>query len=160
MPDITIRLFEPNDAAAAAQLFFDAIHIGAKDDYDRAQRQAWAPSPPEIGSWRDRLLSQLTFCAVIEGELAGYMTLDDNGYIDLAFVDPTHTRKGVASALYVAVEDRALERGIQKLTTEASLVAKPFFIQNKWVITKKQTVKKHGVSLPNFLMEKSFDANI
>jgi len=55
MADVIIRKLAESDAAAAASVFYDAVHFGAGGQCDGAQRKAWAPAPPERGSWRETL---------------------------------------------------------------------------------------------------------
>jgi len=82
------------------------------------------------------------------------MTLDDHGHIDLAFVVPDLIGKGVARALYERVEAEALRRGIGRLDTEASHMARRFFDRQGWSVVRQQSVAKGDVSLTNFIMEK------
>lgn len=152
--EIQIRQFRNEDAEAAAQIFYDAVHIGATEFYDEAQRSAWAVEVPNSDAWRDRLNAQITFVATSDKQLVGYMTLADDGYIDLAFVRPDRIGTGVAKALYNAVETKAIEFGASRLYSEASFLAKRFFERQGWSVLKQQTIERHGIKLTNFVMEK------
>ncbi len=155
MTGFLIRPFEDRDAAAAARIYFDAVQVGAIDHYDQQQRDAWAESIPDTEFWRTRLRSQHTLIAEINAQLIGYMSLDNSGYIDLAFVTPAWIGKGVAKALYRHLEELAIQNRLEKLTTEASHMARTHFERQGWSVVKKQTVRKsHGVTLENFGMEK------
>lgn len=154
MTDFSIRPFDDADAAAAARIFYEAVHQGAAGHYDERQRDAWAKQVPETEPWRQRLRSQHTFVAEANSELIGFMTLNDSGYVDLAFVSPNWIGKGVARALYDCVERLAIDRGLERLTTEASHMARRHFERQGWSVVKQQTVERHQVSLVNFLMEK------
>lgn len=152
--EILVRLFEAADADAAAQIFYDAVRIGAAEFYDEAQRAAWAVDVPDSDVWRDRLLAQPTFVAISDAQLVGYMTIAADGYIDLAFVRPDRIGTGVAKALYDAVEAKAIELGASRLYSEASYLAKRFFERQGWVVVKPQIIERHGVTLTNFVIEK------
>ena len=84
----TIRPFRDDDAAAAARVFFDAVHHAPGNRYDAAQLRAWTAAPPDTRTWRQRLASQTCFVAERQGAVIGFMTIDRDGYIDLAFVAP------------------------------------------------------------------------
>lgn len=154
MQGLTLRRFAATDAPAAAQLFFDAIREGSVDFYTEAQRKAWASHVPETARWRDRLARQFTVLAEAASDIVGYMTLDRDGYIDLAFVAPRHLGRGVADALYAAIETRARNTGVTQLTTEASHQARRFFKRNGWDEVREQTIMRNGVALTNFKMSK------
>ncbi|MCJ8324967.1 MAG: GNAT family N-acetyltransferase [Rhizobiales bacterium] len=152
--EIQVRPFQDTDAKAAAQIFYDAVHIGAAEFYNQEQRAAWAAEVPNSDVWCDRLNAQIAYVAVSDEQLVGYMTLADDGYIDLAFVRPDKIGTGVAKALYDAVEAKAIEFGASRLYSTASFLAKRFFERQGWSMLKQQTIERHGVELTNFAMEK------
>lgn len=154
MTETIVRKFRDTDAAPAAQIFYDAVHIGAKEFYDEDQRNAWAPKIPDTDVWCKRLKSQTTYIAERDGVVVGYMTLDDQGYIDLTFVAPQFAGKGIARKLYEIVEKDALDRGITHLTSNASYLARPFFERQNWLVLKQQIIERGDVTLANFVMEK------
>ncbi len=84
----------------------------------------------------------------------GFMTLDDKGYLDLAFVVPEAMGVGVSDAIYAVLEGRARANGIEVLSTQASLLAEPFFARHGWTVTRRQEVEIRGVVLKNAWMEK------
>jgi len=154
-PDaVVIRRFQAKDAADTAMIFFRAVHEGTVHHYNDAQRHAWAKSIPEPSSWCARLESQTSFVAELSELIGGFITVNRDGYIDLAFVAPEHLNQGIGKRLYQSVEIWAQDNGIKHLTTEASLVAKPFFLQRGWTIVQRQTIMRHSVELANFKMEK------
>ena len=99
------------------------------------------------------------FAADIDGSLAGFMTLDAGGYIDLAFVRANLSGRGIGQSLYKLIEALAIADGIKRLTTEASKKAKPFFIRMGWHVDQEQVVIMKGISLTNFKMSKSLAMN-
>ncbi len=71
------------DIKAMATLFYRSVREGART-YSRAQREAWAPTIPNVQQWVVRLADQRVVIAEDEAGMAGFMTMDKNGYIDLA----------------------------------------------------------------------------
>ena len=108
MENLRVRKFVDDDVRATGQIFFDSVRLVAAEYYDERQRNAWAAKVPNDDEWRKRLQSQHSFVAQLNTRLVGFMTLDDHGHIDLAFVVPDLIGKGVARALYERVEAEAL----------------------------------------------------
>ena len=86
--------------------------------------------------------------------LAGFISYDDDGYIDLMFTAPHRTRAGVASALYLEVESRLSAMGVCELFTKASLVARPFFERQGFTIEAEESMERRGVVLRGYRMRK------
>jgi len=154
MTGLLVRKFENKDAAATAQIFFDAIHIGAKDHYTEKQRRAWAPQVPETSKWLELLNSQISYVAEQEGKLVGFMILMDDGCVDLTFVTPERIGQGISKVLYDSIIMKASKAGMKRLHVEASHMARKFFERQGWSVINPQTVERAGVSLENFLMQK------
>lgn len=152
-----VRSFEPADAGPLGRVFHRAVREGASRRYDRAQVEAWAPDVPVGPLWEERLAMADTVVAVEGDARLGFMNLDKNGYLDLAFVLPEHMGQGVSDLLYVVLESRARARGIETLTTQASLLAEPFFARHGWHLVRRQEVEINGVVLENAWMKKSLD---
>jgi putative acetyltransferase len=151
---ISIRKFTADDAKATARLFFDSVRNGTAAYYGEAQREAWAPSVPEIEQWRVRLLAMSTFVAEEDARIAGFMTLEPDGHIDLAYVRADLIGRGVGRKMYASVLKEALATEISRLYSEVSESARPFFERQGWTLLETQTVTRNGVALTNHRMEK------
>lgn len=149
-----IRKYRETDTAQLAALFFDSVRQGTAAHYDRQQREAWAPAVPDVGKWRARLSAMLVFVAEDESGIVGFMTLDESGYIDLAFVRADRIGTGVGSKLYERIEHASRQRGQLTLSSNASKLARPFFEKHGWVVKARQSVEQNGVCLTNYRMEK------
>lgn len=152
MTDLHIRRFRDSDAAATARVYFESVHHATRSFYDAAQRQAWAPRVPDTEQWRSRIAPQIAFVAEREGAVIGFMTLRTDGHLDLAFVAPAAVGQGVAKALYDAILGEALAAGMARLTTEASLMARPFFERQGWTVLGEEAIERDGVTLTRFRM--------
>ncbi len=151
-----IRRGRPGDGAAAFAVFHQAVHVGAASFYSEEERDAWAPRDDMPHGWEDMLLSGT--CLVAEdgrGRITGFMTLADDGHLDLAYVLPEVMGKGVANALYAGLERRARQAGLVILTTGASHLARRFLTGRGWRVIARQSVIRNGVALTNFRMEKA-----
>ena len=152
--ELSVRSYVPEDADALGQVFYRSVREGAVQRYDPAQVEAWSPKVPKGAQWRERLEATDTVVAVSDVGPLGFMNLDERGYLDMAFVLPEAMGKGVAGAIYAVLEGRARVQGIPVLTTQASLLAEPFFERHGWQVTRRQEVEMDGVMLNNAWMEK------
>jgi len=150
-----VRRYQPADAGALAQIFFDAVRLGAAPKYTAAELAAWAPERPSAASWGQRLDGLTTVAAENSSGLLGFMSLRSDGYLDLAFVRPDCRGTGVAAALHSEILTEAHARHLHRLTTEASRMARPFFLRMGWHLIAAQTVQRNGQSIENFRMAKS-----
>ena len=145
---------QPGDAAVLGEIYYLAVNEGAAEHYSDAERGAWAPEVPSGRAWAQRLKPLTTFVAEAGGQVVGFMSLRDDGYLDLAFVRPEWRGRGAAVALYLVLEDHARASGMRWLGTEASRLARPFFLKNGWREIASQQVKIRNVWLENFRMDK------
>lgn len=153
-----IRPYCESDLEAVALLFTDSVHHVANRYYDANQLAAWAPRPPDLNSWTARLASVETLVAETDGKLAGFISYELNGHIDLLYTAPLDCRRGVASALFRHAEAAIAGRGIPEIFTEASLAARPFFERFGFKVTEEQSVQRHGVTFRRYAMRKSLIA--
>lgn len=149
-----IRLFQENDAEQIARLFHETIREVNIRDYSIEQVQAWAPDNIHFRDWAKACSSKFTFVADDKGIIAGFGELEANGHIDCFYCHKDYQRMGVGSNIYNAIETKAYELGINRLFTEASITAKPFFLRMGFSIIKEQQVEARGQAFINYSMEK------
>ncbi len=154
MDDVALRPLRQEDAPHAARIYFAAVHEGTAALYDAEQRRAWGGEREEPERWRERLEGMQGFVAEIGGVPQGFMTIDAEGLVDLAFVHPSAARRGIGAMLLAAVEGRARELGVTRLWSEASKASRPFFARHGWAVVTEQQVERDGVKLTNYRMEK------
>ncbi|MCV2881363.1 GNAT family N-acetyltransferase [Actibacterium sp. XHP0104] len=138
-------------------MFYKAVHQGAGGAYSTEECAAWAPSETPPAGWEARVLAG--HCLVAQdrsGVIVGFMTLGDDGFLDFAYVAPDWMGRGVAAALYEAIEATARARGIPLLSTEASHLARAFLARRGWQVEARQSVIRNRVALTNFRMNKVF----
>jgi putative acetyltransferase len=151
---VGLRPLTPADGALMGRIFFCAVHEGARSAYGPDQRRAWAGETIDLARWTARAETLTGFVAELGGETVGFMTIDASGYIDLAFVLPSAARQGVGTRLLQGAEDWARRHAAPRLTTAASLIARPFFEKNGWHVISAEDVVYGGVNLRRFQMAK------
>lgn len=149
-----LRPAAPTEVPALAALFTASVHALAAAYYTPEQLAAWAPQPPDLAGWRQRLSALRTLVAEADGQLAGFIAYAVDGHIDLLFVAPEHARSGVASRLYTAAEQALRGLGVKTLRTEASEAARGFFARHGFEVLELQEAVRGGQRLRRYAMRK------
>lgn len=144
-----------SDTAAIATLFHDTVHHVNIRDYTLEQIHAWAPPDLNIDFWVKRLSQSITFVAEEKNQIVGFGNLESNGHLDCFYCHKDFQQMGIGSRLLATIEATARSRGMQTLTTAASITARSFFEAKGFRVITPQTVERRGQSLLNFIMEKS-----
>jgi putative acetyltransferase len=151
---IEIQDYHDSDGAALAGIFQRAVREIARKDYSRAQVMAWAPDAPDTAMFAARRSARPTFVAEYCGKLAGFTDLDEDGHIDMFYVNPDFQRRGVASAMLRFLAERAQNENRKRLHSEVSITARPVFERHGFKVLTYQTVQTNGQALGNYRMEK------
>jgi putative acetyltransferase len=139
-----IRPYQPQDRAAVALVFYRAVREGSVDYYTEEERAAWAPSPNPHPTKPDKYLTQWCFVAEDQGRMTGFMSMDDTGYLDMAFVIPEAMGTGTAGALYDRLIAHATERGLRHFTVHATALSRRFLEKRGWQYDGILTVDEEG----------------
>lgn len=155
--EVTIRSYERRDAADVADVFYRSAHEVALSDYTAEQVNAWVP-----GRWDDEREHQRSgdgrLVLVAEGEsgrVVAFIDLEADGHIDRLYCAPEAAGRGVASRLYDGIEAAATARGISRLYTEASELARRFFERKGFAVLERQDKILRGVPIHNYRMAKT-----
>jgi putative acetyltransferase len=151
---IAIRPYTPADLQTLVTLFTAAVHTLGARHYGPQQLDAWAPRPPDLQTWSQRFEGLSTLVAEDALGPCGFIAWEEDGHIELLYTAPRCARRGVATRLVLAVEDALCAVGVTEISTEASLVAWPFFESQGFSVVEPQTVTRHGATFTRFLMRK------
>lgn len=145
-----LRRYQSPDCKEITKLFYNTVHIVNAKDYTKEQLDVWATRQVDLEKWNQSLQELYSIVAVDNGIIVGFGTIDKDGYLDRLFVHADYQGKGIATAI-CNQQEQAVEG---KITTHASITAKPFFEKLGYKVIKKQDVARQGVFLTNFVMEK------
>jgi putative acetyltransferase len=154
-PKPSLRPYLAADLPLLSEIRFAAIEELTVDDYDEAQRRAWASAVDDDKEFAQSLAKGLTLVALTGGGPVGFISLQKGGLIDQLYVHPAVARTGVASALVEAIEKLAAARGTTMLVTDASDTAKSFFEKRGFVAERRNTIEIEGEYLGNTRMTKA-----
>jgi len=151
---LRIRPYASVDLDSLILLFQRSVRIVARRDYTLDEVFAWAPDATDREDWAARLAASSTWVATFGERLAGFISLEPEGHLDMLYVDPNFQGRGVASGLLHRLETSAEACGLARLFTEASITARPFFERRGFLMVEAQTVTRRGQQLTNYRMER------
>jgi len=158
----SIRPFRAtDDAEALAQIIHAAIESIGPYAYNSEQVAAWSARHPDAERFRKRAAKgDLIFVAAnARDRPVAYALLEADGHLDHLYCHPDHTRHGLALDLLMEAESRARSRGVSRLYTEASELARATFERAGYTVTHRRdfTIEHDGKAVPihNYAMEKA-----
>lgn len=151
---VSIRPYRPGDAEALAHVYRDAVTGTGATAYDPPQIQVWAAYPEDMDEFRRLLGEGLTLVAVQGPEPVAFGQLSPPGHIALLYTATHLGRQGLATAIYRQLEAAAVESGTQRLTVDASRIARHFFLKMGFRVVETEFAERNGVRFERFRMEK------
>lgn len=146
-----LREYITSDCEQLSKLFFQTVHSVNTKDYTKEQLDVWATGTVDLKEWDKSFTEHYTIVAIDNNIIVGFGDIDKTGYLDRLYVHADYQGKGVATAIC-----NRLEQAVQgKITTHASITAKPFFEKRGYKVVKEQQVERQGIYLINFCMEKN-----
>jgi putative acetyltransferase len=126
-----VRAARDGDLPGLIDLYRATVHAIGAGHYTPQELTAWASDDLRPEDWAPRLARNTALVAEDDGTLLGFAELSPEGAVDMLYVHKDHQGRGVATALLAALEARARDRGLARLTTNASRIARPFFLMEK-----------------------------
>ena len=148
---MTLRDYTKTDCAELAELFYDTVHTVNAKDYTQEQLDAWATGKVNLEAWNESFQAHHTVVAEMDGKIVGFGDMDEIGYLDRLYVHKDYRRRGAATAICDALEQRTKAA---EFTTHASITARPFFEKRGYTVVREQQVERRGILLANFVMKK------
>ncbi|MGL5417683.1 MAG: GNAT family N-acetyltransferase [Clostridium sp.] len=145
-----IREYKSSDCRDVIELFHNTVHEVNRKDYTKKQLEVWATGNYDLEKWDESLRGNYSIVMICEDIIVGFGDIDTEGYLDRLYVHKDYIGKGIGSAICDELEKKCGK----KITTHASITAKPFFEKRGYKVIKKQSVVREGISLTNFIMGK------
>lgn len=159
MCDVTIRRYKPEDAEGISGLYEKSVREIAIELYTPEEVEVWASYADEIEEIRHRLAEGLTLVAESGNTPVAFGQLKPVSHIAFLYTIKEYSRMGIATEIYKRLEDHALDKGAQYLTTDASRISKPLFERLGFQLECPVIEKRKGVELECFKMKKELGAN-
>lgn len=151
----SIRKAIITDIPGMQELYRNTVLSVNRKDYSAEEVEDWASCGDDIEHLHELFVEQQYFVAKNEkGEMVGFASINDTGYLHSMFVDKNFQHQGIATLLYQTLEEYALEKGAERITSEVSITAKPFFEKQGFVVDEEQKRKANQLCLTNYKMSK------
>lgn len=145
-----VRGYQMSDCKEITELFYNTVHIINAKDYTKEQLDVWATGQVDLEKWNQSLQEHYSIVTIDNKIIVGFGDIDKDGYLDRLFVHADYQGKGIATAIC-----NQLEQAVDgKITTHASITAKPFFEKRGYKVVKEQQVERQGIFLTNYVMIK------
>lgn len=149
-----IREYIQSDCMELIELFYNTVHTVNAKDYTKEQLNVWATGKVDLEKWNQSLQEHYTLIAIENDRIVGFGDIDKTGYLDRLYIHKDYQRKRIATALCDKLEQVS---NITKIITHASITAKGFFEKRGYSTIKQQQVKRQGIILINYVMEKKIE---
>jgi putative acetyltransferase len=163
--NIILRRAVPEDLEELRKLYYDTVTTINAKDYDENQIRAWVgpwansakPVRGEGKTFSQKIVEQYFIVAIIDNVIAGFASLEDNGYLDFMYVHKDYQRCGVAKALLTELESYARKKGIKELDAIVSITAKGFFEKHGWKKIREDVVEIRGAMFTDNILVKTLE---
>ena len=147
---MVIRKYISTDCEQLADLFYQTVHAVNSKDYTKEQLDVWATGSVNSREWDTSFSEHYTLVAVRDKVIVGFGDIAESGYLDRLYVHKDYQGQGIATAIC-----NGLEQWVKtsKITTHASITARPFFEHRGYIVIKEQQVFRGGIGLTNYVME-------
>ncbi len=142
-----------------AEVYFRSVREVAVSDYALDQVLAWAPERPAPGFFEEYASDgRLVLVAVdTTDRVVAYTDVERDGHIDHLYRHPDATGMGVATMLFLTLEESARASGMKRLFVEASEPARRFLQRHGFGVVGRRDFEINGVSIHNYEMEKRLE---
>ena len=147
------RRAKETDITQIGILFRDTILHVNKGDYTEDQVKVWASGYNDIEKWKKKIAEQYFILVEENNTLCGFSSLTKQGYLDYMYVSKNYQGRGVASLLLEELLKQANEWNVQRITSDVSKTALPFFLHKGFKVVKEQQVLLKGMYFTNYHME-------
>ena len=136
------------------KLISETVHSVCVNDYTKKELNAWAPPRFDTSRFIRALSPCYNLVAVIDNEIVGFISVENDGFVNRLFTHKDFLRMGIATALLNEAENWAKESGLKELTLDSSKTAIDFYIKKGFHKCGISVVEKDGVVFRNTVMKK------
>ena len=98
---------------------------------------------------------RIVLVAEAQDHVLAYGHLESDGHVDHLYALPEAAGLGFVDMLYDALEESAVAAGITECYTEASELARSFFVRKGYALQERREFQIMGVTIHNYAMRKT-----
>jgi len=142
------------DQLELKEIYFDSVASIDENIYDEEHKFAWASQAWENSEFEKSLLKGDGLKLIYKNEIIGFGTRYPENRLSLLYVRGNFKRRGFGTIILDSIEKDALNSGINKLFTEASLISHKLLLKRNWEIDHKEKVNIKGLIFERYKMFK------
>ncbi len=124
---LSFRKATHEDIPTLKDLFRETVTTVNRGDYTCEETADWASCMDSRARWEELIDGMHVVVAVAPSDsIVGFAAINDEGYLHSMFVHKDCQGQGVATFLLGIMEEYAKRNGINEITSEVSITAKPF----------------------------------
>lgn len=154
-PDTKIRRYTESDINKLAKVYRESVQELGRGHYNPEQLRVWASFADEAEDFRNLLESGFTIVAEQAGRSVAFGALQPVDRVALLYTLKSHSRIGVATAIYRELESYSASAGVKIIHTEASIVSRPFFLKMGFEVAENEIAFRNGLPFKRFKMLKN-----
>jgi len=149
-----LKQITKKDQLRLKEVYFDSVNSIDNNTYSKEHKFAWASQAWENSEFQKSLLKGKGLKLIFNNKIIGFATRYPENRLSLLYVRGDFKRKGFGTIILDSIERDALNSGINKLKTEASLISYGLLLKRKWEIERKEIVNIKGLIFERYRMFK------
>ena len=149
-----LKQITKKDQLRLKEVYFDSVNSIDNTTYSKEHKFAWASQAWENSEFQKSLLKGKGLKLISNNKIIGFATRYPENRLSLLYVRGNFKRKGFGTIILDSIERDALNSGINKLKTEASLISYGLLLKRKWEIERKEIVNIKGLIFERYRMFK------
>ena len=152
---LSFRKATHEDIPTLKDLFRETVTTVNRRDYTCEETADWASCMDSRARWKELIDGMHVVVSVAPSDrIVGFAAINDEGYLHSMFVHKDCQGQGVATFLLDIMEEYAKRNGINEITSEVSITAKPFFERKGYTVITEQKVRANKLYMINYKMGK------
>jgi putative acetyltransferase len=151
---MNLRRYHSNDWVGVVELLYDTVHAINSADYSETQLNAWMPKDKNLPELKSRISQHYSVVAENDKIIIGFGSVNGLGYFDCLYTHKDYQRMGIATLIADDIERYFSHNGVQVVTTDASIPAKPFFENRGYTVLYEKSIECRGQNFINYKMQK------
>ena len=144
------------DFPTLKDLFRETVTTVNRRDYTCEETADWASCMNSRARWEELIDGMHVIVAIAPSDrIVGFAAINDEGYLHSMFVHKDCQGQGIATFLLGIMEEYAKRNGINEITSEVSITARPFFERKGYTVITEQKVRANKLYMTNYKMCKS-----
>ena len=149
-----LKQITKKDQLRLKEVYFDSVNSIDNNTYSKEHKFAWASQAWENSEFQKSLLKGKGLKLIFNNKIIAFATRYPENRLSLLYVRGNFKRKGFGTIILDSIERDALNSGINKLKTEASLISYGLLLKRKWEIERKEIVNIKGLIFERYRMFK------